>query len=171
MPGGIGTELRSRRAERFVAELHGTTARTRRDWTGAVHWYGKVVAAADGELLFVGVTSDKQWPRFCRAFERDDLLADPELTTNNRRVAAQERLLPDLRAMFARLPLAEAIRRCEEAGLPFAPIRRGVAAALARRHRQFAVDTGEYLAALGVDGFLAVLDIGPFTVSGHKFIL
>jgi crotonobetainyl-CoA:carnitine CoA-transferase CaiB-like acyl-CoA transferase len=81
-------------------------------------------ATADGETLFVGVTSDKQWPRFCRAFGRDDLLADPTLATNNLRVAAQPRLLPDLRTMFADMPLAEALRRCQEADLPFSPIAR-----------------------------------------------
>ncbi len=43
----------------------------------------------------------------------------------------------------------------------------GVAPAFAGRDRQLAVDPGEDLAALGVDLALAVLDIGPFTVSGH----
>lgn len=78
----------------------------------------------EDELVFVGVTSDKQWERFCQAFERPDLLADPRLASNNDRVAAAAWLLPDLGAMFAALPKADILRRCESAGLPFAPIAR-----------------------------------------------
>ncbi len=78
----------------------------------------------DDQLIFIGVTSDKQWPRFCEAFGREDLLADERLTTNNDRVAAQAWLLPDLRAMVKGLTLAEAVARCEAAHLPFSPVAR-----------------------------------------------
>jgi len=46
----LATELQSARAARFVDELHGAIARTRREWADAAHWYGKVLEAADGEL-------------------------------------------------------------------------------------------------------------------------
>jgi crotonobetainyl-CoA:carnitine CoA-transferase CaiB-like acyl-CoA transferase len=78
----------------------------------------------DGEQIFVGITSDKHWEAFCQAFERDDLLADESLTTNNQRVAARERLHAELEAFFSGFSLAEMVRRCEEAGIPFSPVAR-----------------------------------------------
>ena len=78
----------------------------------------------DDQLIFIGVTSDKQWPRFCEAFGREDLLHDERLATNNDRVAAQDWLLPDLRAMVRGLTLAEAVAHCERAKLPFSPVAR-----------------------------------------------
>ena len=78
----------------------------------------------DDQLIFIGVTSDKQWPRFCEVFGLEDLLEDERLTTNNDRVAAQDWLLPELRAMVSGLTLAEAVARCEAAQLPFSPVAR-----------------------------------------------
>lgn len=78
----------------------------------------------DGEQVFVGITSDKHWEAFCRVFERPDLLADDSLATNNRRVEARERLHAELEEFFAELPLAEIVRRCDEAGIPFSPVAR-----------------------------------------------
>jgi len=79
---------------------------------------------ADEKTIFVGVTSDKQWERFCRAYDRPDLAADPRLVTNNDRIAERDWLLPALREMFAGLTLAQAVARCEEAELPFSPVAR-----------------------------------------------
>lgn len=74
--------------------------------------------------IFIGVTSDKQWQRFCKAFGRDDLWQDERLKTNNDRIAERAWLLPELQAMLSRMTLAEAVRRCEEAKVPFSPIAR-----------------------------------------------
>jgi crotonobetainyl-CoA:carnitine CoA-transferase CaiB-like acyl-CoA transferase len=79
---------------------------------------------ADGQRVFVGVISDKHWRRFCQAFDRQDLLADESLATNNDRIIAQDRLIPDLEEMFASLSLEEIIERCEAAKIPFSPIAR-----------------------------------------------
>jgi crotonobetainyl-CoA:carnitine CoA-transferase CaiB-like acyl-CoA transferase len=79
---------------------------------------------ADGELVFIGVTSDKHWERFCLAFERPELLADSGLASNNDRLAAHERLMPELEAMFSSLSLGDILQRCETAGIPFSPIAR-----------------------------------------------
>jgi crotonobetainyl-CoA:carnitine CoA-transferase CaiB-like acyl-CoA transferase len=83
-----------------------------------------VFDTADGEQVFVGVVSDAQWKAFCRVFGRDAWAADPSLTLNNDRVLARDRIMPELRALFAGLPKAEVLRLCEEANLPFAPITR-----------------------------------------------
>lgn len=78
----------------------------------------------EGELVFLGVTSDKQWASFCETFERADLLADESLRTNNQRVAAQKRLLPKLRRMFHGMSKAQILERAEAARVSFAPIAR-----------------------------------------------
>lgn len=79
---------------------------------------------ADDQLVFIGVTSDKQWLRFCDAFELPDLATDARLTSNNDRIRERDWLLPLLRDHVATLTLDEAVERCERAGLPFSPVAR-----------------------------------------------
>jgi crotonobetainyl-CoA:carnitine CoA-transferase CaiB-like acyl-CoA transferase len=76
----------------------------------------------DNELVFIGVTSDKQWVRFCESFELHDLLADERLTTNNGRIDQREWLIPQLVERIARFSKAEVLQRCEKADVPFSPI-------------------------------------------------
>lgn len=79
---------------------------------------------ADGQQLFIGVTSDKHWERFCAAFGRPDLFADERLKSNNQRIDARFWLLPELERLVMGFSMAEAVARCEQAGIPFAPIAR-----------------------------------------------
>jgi crotonobetainyl-CoA:carnitine CoA-transferase CaiB-like acyl-CoA transferase len=79
---------------------------------------------ADGEKLFVGVVTDSQWKIFCEAFALDEFLSDPRLKTNPQRVEARARIIPVVADLFRRLTKSEAMQRCEELGLPFAPITR-----------------------------------------------
>jgi crotonobetainyl-CoA:carnitine CoA-transferase CaiB-like acyl-CoA transferase len=78
----------------------------------------------DGELVFVGVVTDTQWKIFCEAFGLRDLLSDPALATNPQRVEARPRILPIVTELFGRMSRQELMARCEELGLPFAPIAR-----------------------------------------------
>jgi crotonobetainyl-CoA:carnitine CoA-transferase CaiB-like acyl-CoA transferase len=77
---------------------------------------------ADGQV-FIGLTSDAQWERFCASFGLDDLLADPRLNTNAARVEARPWLLPALAKRFAQLTVAETEKRCLGAKVPFGPVR------------------------------------------------
>jgi len=79
---------------------------------------------ADGSQLFVGITSDRHWQRFCAAAGRKDLALDDGLATNNQRIAARPRLMAIMRVLFGALQPADAIAICEEASIPFAPIAR-----------------------------------------------
>jgi crotonobetainyl-CoA:carnitine CoA-transferase CaiB-like acyl-CoA transferase len=81
-----------------------------------------VFDTADGGQLFVGVVSDTQWRAYCEHFGMAELAADGSLETNNQRVHARERLLPQVRARFARMSKADLIDACGRAGLPYAPI-------------------------------------------------
>jgi crotonobetainyl-CoA:carnitine CoA-transferase CaiB-like acyl-CoA transferase len=77
---------------------------------------------ADGGKVFVGITSDNQWQAFCAEFQRADLLRDTTLASNEMRVDARARLIPELVALFKSLSAAETERRCLKANLPFARI-------------------------------------------------
>lgn len=79
---------------------------------------------ANGEQVFVGITSDAHWQRFCKSFGYADLLADGRLATNNSRVDEREWLMPELRRRLAKITKAEVMQKAEEAGIPFAPIAR-----------------------------------------------
>lgn len=84
----------------------------------------QVFDTADGEQVFVGVVSDKQWKDFCAAFELHDLAADRSLDANNDRVAQKERLIPIIRDTFRRFTKQQLMEKLERTGLPFAPITR-----------------------------------------------
>jgi crotonobetainyl-CoA:carnitine CoA-transferase CaiB-like acyl-CoA transferase len=77
---------------------------------------------SDGQLVFVGVVSDSQWKIFCEAFGLQELLADPALKTNPQRVEARPRILPIVTDIFGRMSKPELMAKCDELGLPFAPI-------------------------------------------------
>ena len=83
-----------------------------------------VFETAEGEKIFVGVVSDKQWVQFCEAFGLTGLLADKDLETNAQRVAHRETFLPRVREMFRQQSLSQAIEICDRVSLPFAPIQR-----------------------------------------------
>ncbi len=51
----------------------------------------------DGEQIFVGLTSDKQWKRFCEYFKRDDLLQNLAYKTNEDRVRERPTVSADYR--------------------------------------------------------------------------
>ncbi len=78
----------------------------------------------EGETVFFGITSDRQWKQFCEAFGRRDLLDDPELATNNQRITAKPRLKPIVADMFATMTVTELEDKCVGAGLPFAHVAR-----------------------------------------------
>ncbi len=83
-----------------------------------------VFTVKGGEQIFLAAVSDAQWQTFCRVLDLQDLIQDPALATNNDRVRARPRLLALLRERLAQRSAAELSQVMEDAGLPFAPIRR-----------------------------------------------
>jgi crotonobetainyl-CoA:carnitine CoA-transferase CaiB-like acyl-CoA transferase len=81
---------------------------------------------ADGEQLFIGVTSDKHFTRLCTTFGYDDWLVDDRLATNQGRIEARDWFLPELGKRLARLDKQKLMALAEEAGIPFAPVNRPV---------------------------------------------
>ena len=83
-----------------------------------------VFTVKNGEQIFLAAVSDAQWQTFCSALGFPDLKADPALATNNQRVQVRPTLLKDLAERLATRSAAELSSLMEEAGLPFAPIRK-----------------------------------------------
>jgi len=79
---------------------------------------------ADDSQVFIGVVSDAQWERFCRAFGLDALAADEALRDNGGRVARRSDILPLIRERLGALPKDRLMAELEKIGLPFAPINR-----------------------------------------------
>jgi crotonobetainyl-CoA:carnitine CoA-transferase CaiB-like acyl-CoA transferase len=84
----------------------------------------QVFDTGDGEQVFVGVVSDKQWKLLCEAFELKELAADRTLDTNNDRVTHKDRILPVIKATFLKYTKQQLMAKLEKTGLPFAPIAR-----------------------------------------------
>jgi crotonobetainyl-CoA:carnitine CoA-transferase CaiB-like acyl-CoA transferase len=84
----------------------------------------QLFAAADGEQVFVGITSNGHWERFCKEFALDDLLADVRLDDNTKRVAARSWLPGRIGEELLKYPSAELSERLERARVPWAPLRR-----------------------------------------------
>jgi crotonobetainyl-CoA:carnitine CoA-transferase CaiB-like acyl-CoA transferase len=80
----------------------------------------QVFKTADDDQVFIGVTSDNHWRRFCDAFARPDLFADPRLATNEHRVAARASLIPIIAELLSQYTKADIIERCETASIPYA---------------------------------------------------
>jgi crotonobetainyl-CoA:carnitine CoA-transferase CaiB-like acyl-CoA transferase len=78
--------------------------------------------AADGEQIFVGLTSDGQWQRFCEQFDHRDLLQDPAYKTNEDRVRARATLKPIVADIVAQHTCAELAEIFDRIDIPFAPV-------------------------------------------------
>lgn len=79
---------------------------------------------SDNERIFIGITSDKQWARFCTIFNLPDLFNDPRYKTNNSRIDHHDTLHPALRTLFGTMTLDDIISKSEQANIPFSPIAR-----------------------------------------------
>jgi crotonobetainyl-CoA:carnitine CoA-transferase CaiB-like acyl-CoA transferase len=84
----------------------------------------QLFTAADREEVFIGITSNAHWERFCAEFGLADLLADERLDDNRKRVAARGWLPARVAEEMRKYPSAELAERLERARIPFAPLRR-----------------------------------------------
>ena len=80
--------------------------------------------ASDDAQVFIGITSNAHWERFCKEFELDDLLAEENLDNNTKRVAARGWLPARIGDEMRKYSSAELAARLERARIPFAPLRR-----------------------------------------------
>jgi formyl-CoA transferase len=81
-----------------------------------------VFTLAQGEQLFIGAVSDKQFVALCGVLERADLAADPRFATNSERVATRADLIEMLADTLKGHRVDELLPKLEAAGIPYAPI-------------------------------------------------
>ncbi|WP_233888436.1 CaiB/BaiF CoA transferase family protein [Paraburkholderia flagellata] len=81
-----------------------------------------VFTLAEGEQLFIGAVSDKQFVTLCDVIGCPQLAAEPHFANNALRVAVRRELLERLGAVLATQQVAELMPRLEVAGIPYAPI-------------------------------------------------
>ena len=79
-------------------------------------------ATADEDQIFIGITSDNHWRRFCEHFDRADLLADPKYATNEARVAERPTLLRIVADIVLPLTKSDLVEVFDRIGIPFAPV-------------------------------------------------
>ncbi|MCH9672154.1 MAG: CoA transferase [Gammaproteobacteria bacterium] len=78
----------------------------------------------DGQQVFVGLTSDNHWRRFCETFQCDDLVDDPRYASNEARVKMRSTLLPLVAEIVRQHPLAALCETFDRIGIPFSPVAR-----------------------------------------------
>ncbi len=76
----------------------------------------------DGQKIFIGIISEKQWAQFCRIFNKESWLEDPRLQSNNLRIDHKEWLMPKIRAIIMDHNMDEMLAILDKAGIPFSPI-------------------------------------------------
>lgn len=118
---------------------------------------------SDEDKVFIGLTSNNHWQRFCMEFHREDLLDDERFASNEARVAQRPTLLPLVAAIVGQHTKAEIIEACDRIGVPFAPV---------ARPRDLVDDphlvAGERLMAVTVqDGLSAQLPKLPIEMGDH----
>ena len=77
---------------------------------------------AGGEMIFVGLTSDNHWRRFCEHFGRGDLLENPLYATNQDRVRERPVIRAIVAEILSRQTLAGLTELFDRIGIPFAPV-------------------------------------------------
>jgi crotonobetainyl-CoA:carnitine CoA-transferase CaiB-like acyl-CoA transferase len=78
----------------------------------------------EGRQIFLGAVTEGQWVALCRLLGLDALLEDPGLQKRMDQIDARHRTVPIFAAAVRTRGFDELCALCEEAGLPFAPIRR-----------------------------------------------
>ncbi|MDM0113735.1 CaiB/BaiF CoA-transferase family protein [Variovorax sp. J22R133] len=83
-----------------------------------------VFTLAEGQQLFIGAVSDKQFVTLCKVLGRTDLLGVPGFADNASRVAVRPQLLATLGEILVNHRIEELSPKLEAAGIPYAPIMR-----------------------------------------------
>ena len=75
----------------------------------------------DGEQIFIGVVTERQWEIFLRELN-EPVLDNPDYGSNTERAKRRETLIPLVQSLLAKHDVATLEAMCERAGLPFSRI-------------------------------------------------
>jgi crotonobetainyl-CoA:carnitine CoA-transferase CaiB-like acyl-CoA transferase len=84
----------------------------------------EIFGTADGQQVFIGITSDGQWKRFCEFFGQHALASDARLASNNQRIEARPWLVPKVAEVFKTYSKDALEQMCLAADISFAPVAR-----------------------------------------------
>jgi len=84
----------------------------------------EIFNTSDGQQVFIGITSDGQWKRFCEFFKQEALAKDPKLASNNQRIEARPWLVPKVAEVFKTYTKQALEQMCLDADISFAPVAR-----------------------------------------------
>jgi crotonobetainyl-CoA:carnitine CoA-transferase CaiB-like acyl-CoA transferase len=84
----------------------------------------EIFTSSDEVQVFIGITSDGQWKRFCEFFGQAELAADPRLATNNMRIDARPWLVPRVAEIFKTYTKDQLEELALKADFSFAPVAR-----------------------------------------------
>ena len=127
----------------------------------------RLFEAADGERIFVGITSDAHWIRFCEAFGREDLGKDERYQRNAGRLANRLELAGELERMFATMPASTIAAKLMAARIPCSPLRRPDQLA----DETHLVESGQLLPVSFPNGKVGKLPKLPFRSDGYEMPL
>jgi crotonobetainyl-CoA:carnitine CoA-transferase CaiB-like acyl-CoA transferase len=82
----------------------------------------RIFETKDNRNVFIGVTSDSHWEKYCRVFNVDDLWEEEKLRNNAGRRKEYDRLTKRTEDIVKELTFADVIKRMEEANIPHAPV-------------------------------------------------
>jgi len=82
----------------------------------------RIFITKDQRQLFIGVTSDAHWERFCKEFQLTDLWEDLSLRTNQGRVKQHALVNGRVQQMIAGLPLDYSVECLEKSKVPYSVV-------------------------------------------------
>ncbi len=80
-----------------------------------------VFDTADGEQIFIGVVTERQWEIFIRELN-EPALNNPDYSSNTKRAKRRETLIPLVQSMLIKRSVAALEEMCARAGLPYSRI-------------------------------------------------
>jgi crotonobetainyl-CoA:carnitine CoA-transferase CaiB-like acyl-CoA transferase len=82
----------------------------------------QLFTTGDERQVFIAITSNAHWARFCTELGLLDLRDDPSLDTNPKRCEHRPRVIPRIEAVVRTMTSAELVARLETARVPYSPV-------------------------------------------------
>ena len=124
----------------------------------------RIFDTEDRRQVFIGVTGDRHWERFCREFELDDLWNDESLRTNEGRRNDYARLNQLTEELIKTIAFEDVIKRLEKANIPHAPVN----TPMDLFQNPHLLGRGQLTEATAPDGTSSLLPKLPFILNGWE---